>query len=45
MVQIHISHPPGDVLVFMTGQEDIITVCSEVSTRLEDLGDKVSIRS
>lgn len=24
---IHLSHPPGDILIFMTGQEDIETVC------------------
>ena len=29
---IHLSHPPGDILIFMTGQEDIETVC-EVRTR------------
>lgn len=24
---IHLSHPPGDILIFMTGQEDIEIVC------------------
>jgi pre-mRNA-splicing factor ATP-dependent RNA helicase DHX38/PRP16 len=24
---IHLSHPPGDLLIFMTGQEEIETVC------------------
>eukprot|EP00976_Prorocentrum_cordatum_P117749 1196356-Prorocentrum_minimum.AAC.3 len=23
---IHLSHPPGDILIFMTGQEEIETV-------------------
>lgn len=26
-LQIHLSHPPGDILIFMTGQEDIETTC------------------
>lgn len=30
-LQIHLSHPPGDILIFMTGQEDIETTC-EVCT-------------
>ncbi len=36
-MQIHLSHPPGDVLIFMTGQEDILTVCEVISDRLEEL--------
>lgn len=26
-LQIHLSHGPGDILIFMTGQEDIETTC------------------
>lgn len=26
-LQIHVSFPPGDILIFMTGQEDIETTC------------------
>lgn len=29
-LQIHISHPPGDVLIFMTGQEDIECTCDVI---------------
>lgn len=29
-LQIHISHPPGDVLIFMTGQEDIEVTCDVI---------------
>ena len=25
---IHLSHPPGDILIFMTGQEDIEVTCA-----------------
>lgn len=35
---IHLSHPPGDILVFMTGQEDIETVCEVIAERMMDLG-------
>lgn len=31
-LQIHLSSPPGDILIFMTGQEDIETTC-EVGAR------------
>ena len=27
VMQIHLSEPPGDVLVFLTGQEEIDTAC------------------
>lgn len=30
VLQIHLSLPPGDILVFMTGQEDIEITCSVV---------------
>ncbi|KAI9222932.1 adenosinetriphosphatase [Blastocladiella britannica] len=36
-LQIHLSHPPGDMLIFMTGQEDIETTCSVLRERLEDM--------
>lgn len=38
-LQIHISHPPGDILVFMTGQEDIETTCSVITERLSQVDD------
>jgi pre-mRNA-splicing factor ATP-dependent RNA helicase DHX38/PRP16 len=28
VLEIHLTSPPGDVLVFLTGQEDIETCCS-----------------
>lgn len=30
-LQIHISHPPGDILIFMTGQEDIEATCDVIN--------------
>ena len=38
VMRIHISMPPGDILVFMTGQEDIETTCAELAARIEALG-------
>jgi pre-mRNA-splicing factor ATP-dependent RNA helicase DHX38/PRP16 len=31
VLQIHLSLPPGDILVFMTGQEDIEVTCQVVT--------------
>jgi pre-mRNA-splicing factor ATP-dependent RNA helicase DHX38/PRP16 len=34
---IHLSKPVGDILIFMTGQEDIETTCTVLAERLEQL--------
>ncbi|KAK7064818.1 Pre-mRNA-splicing factor ATP-dependent RNA helicase PRP16 [Favolaschia claudopus] len=39
VLQIHLSLPPGDILVFMTGQEDIEITCQVVTERLSQLID------
>ncbi|KAH9982037.1 P-loop containing nucleoside triphosphate hydrolase protein [Lactifluus volemus] len=39
VLQIHLSLPPGDILVFMTGQEDIEITCQVVQERLFQLDD------
>ncbi|KZV86598.1 P-loop containing nucleoside triphosphate hydrolase protein [Exidia glandulosa HHB12029] len=39
ILQIHLSLPPGDILVFMTGQEDIEITCQVVAERLSQLDD------
>lgn len=31
---IHLGHPPGDILIFMTGQEDIEATCLCLAERL-----------
>jgi hypothetical protein len=36
-MEIHLTSPPGDILVFMTGQEDINCVCYELSQMVADL--------
>ncbi|RDX51455.1 P-loop containing nucleoside triphosphate hydrolase protein [Lentinus brumalis] len=37
VLQIHLSLPPGDILVFMTGQEDIEITCQVVQERVSQL--------
>ncbi|WVR08169.1 hypothetical protein IAU60_005215 [Kwoniella sp. DSM 27419] len=39
VLQIHLSNPQGDILVFMTGQEDITATCQVIEERLEQLDD------
>ncbi|KAI8444418.1 adenosinetriphosphatase [Phakopsora pachyrhizi] len=36
-LQIHLSHPKGDILIFMTGQEDIEVTCQVIKDRLKAL--------
>ena len=39
VMQIHLSEPAGDVLLFLTGQEEIDTCCEILYSRLQALGD------
>ncbi|KAF9444098.1 ATP-dependent RNA helicase DHX8 [Macrolepiota fuliginosa MF-IS2] len=41
VMQIHLSEPPGDILLFLTGQEEIDTACEILSERMKYLGSKV----
>jgi ATP-dependent RNA helicase DHX8/PRP22 len=41
VMQIHLSEPPGDVLLFLTGQEEIDTACEILYERMKSLGPKV----
>jgi len=36
---VHLSEGPGDILIFMTGQEDIEITCFAIHERLQQLGD------
>ncbi|RKP10618.1 P-loop containing nucleoside triphosphate hydrolase protein [Thamnocephalis sphaerospora] len=38
-LSVHLSHGPGDILIFMTGQEDIETTCEVLRERLDQLDD------
>jgi ATP-dependent RNA helicase DHX8/PRP22 len=39
VMQIHLDQPAGDILVFLTGQEEIDACCETLFTRMEALGD------
>lgn len=41
VMQIHLTEPPGDVLLFLTGQEEIDTACEILYERTKALGPKV----
>lgn len=41
-LQIHLSHPPGDILVFMTGQEEIEAVCWALQERMAQVKQNTS---
>jgi pre-mRNA-splicing factor ATP-dependent RNA helicase DHX38/PRP16 len=38
---IHLQQPPGDILIFMTGQEDIMATCVLLTERITELGPTV----
>ncbi len=42
VMQIHLNEPPeGDILLFLTGQEEIETACAILRSRMKKLGDGV----
>jgi pre-mRNA-splicing factor ATP-dependent RNA helicase DHX15/PRP43 len=41
VVTIHENEPEGDVLVFLTGEEEIETACAKIEEEVKRLGDKV----
>ncbi|PWN89800.1 P-loop containing nucleoside triphosphate hydrolase protein [Acaromyces ingoldii] len=41
-LSIHLTHGAGDILVFMTGQEDIETTCDVIAERLTQLDDEAT---
>ncbi|KAH7518777.1 hypothetical protein FEM48_Zijuj09G0207000 [Ziziphus jujuba var. spinosa] len=41
VLQIHICEPPGDVLVFLTGEEEIEDACSRIRREIQNLGSQV----
>ncbi|GFQ88191.1 ATP-dependent RNA helicase DHX8 [Trichonephila clavata] len=38
VMQIHLTEPPGDILLFLTGQEEIDTGCEILYERMKSLG-------
>ena len=41
VMQIHLTEPPGDILLFLTGQEEIDTSCEILYERMKALGPSV----
>ncbi|XP_021768695.1 probable pre-mRNA-splicing factor ATP-dependent RNA helicase DEAH2 isoform X1 [Chenopodium quinoa] len=41
VVQIHMCEPPGDILVFLTGEEEIEDACRKINKEVGNLGDQV----
>ncbi|SCW02396.1 LAFE_0F05512g1_1 [Lachancea fermentati] len=41
VMEIHINEGPGDILVFLTGQEEIDTCCEILYERVKTLGDSI----
>merc|ERR1719284_34722 len=41
IMQIHLNEPPGDILLFLTGQEEIDTACEVLFERMKSLGPEV----
>ncbi|XP_064421843.1 pre-mRNA-splicing factor ATP-dependent RNA helicase DHX16 [Latimeria chalumnae] len=42
ILQIHATQPPGDILVFLTGQEEIEACCEMLQERCRRLGSKIA---
>ena len=41
VVQIHMCEPPGDILVFLTGEEEIEDACKKIAKECAQGGDTV----
>jgi len=41
VLQIHLNEPPGDILLFLTGQEEVDTACEVLFERMKSLGPEV----
>merc|ERR1740138_353029 len=41
VVQIHVSEPAGDVLIFLTGEEEIEEACKKIQTMIKPFENKV----
>ncbi|XP_064955139.1 probable pre-mRNA-splicing factor ATP-dependent RNA helicase DEAH2 isoform X2 [Musa acuminata AAA Group] len=41
VVQIHMCEPSGDILVFLTGEEEIEDACRKITKEINNLGDQV----
>ena len=42
VVQIHVCEPPGDILVFLTGEEEIEDACKKINKEIQQMGEQAS---
>jgi pre-mRNA-splicing factor ATP-dependent RNA helicase DHX15/PRP43 len=42
VVQVHVCEPPGDILIFLTGEEEIEDACRKISLEVGNLGSEVA---
>ena len=45
VVQIHVCEPPGDILVFLTGEEEIEDACKKIAKEITQMGEQVRPRA
>jgi pre-mRNA-splicing factor ATP-dependent RNA helicase DHX15/PRP43 len=41
VIQIHLCEPPGDILLFLTGEEEIEDACRKIKKESQNLGNEV----
>ena len=45
VVQIHVCEPMGDILVFLTGEEEIEDACRKINKEVTQMGDQVGVNA
>ena len=45
VVQIHLCEPPGDILVFLTGEEEIEDACRKIGKETMNMGEQVGLQA
>ena len=45
VVQIHVCEPPGDILVFLTGEEEIEDACKKIAKEVTQMGEQARART
>lgn len=44
VLQVHLTQGPGDILVFLTGQDEVETAADELTRRTRAMGGKIKVR-
>ena len=45
VVQIHVCEPTGDILVFLTGEEEIEDACKKIAKEITQMGEQARRRA